>query len=162
MTASRSTQLCTGTLIAPNLVISALHCVAPLRDSNFQCNPDGTVTQLSPGAGELGAPVAPEEVSVRVGLDAVHSDVAALGKVLLTTNSLSICNNDLALVLLDTALDLPLSRLRLDEGLALGEPLTIVGYGTNSVSGDPVTRRAIDMVRVSDLGSDITGNTSTA
>lgn len=159
--AAQATQMCTGTLVAPNLVISALHCVAPLRDSNFECNPDGTVTQLSPGAGELGAPVAAEEVKIRVGLDAAVTDVAAKGRVLVTTSSLNICNNDLALVLLDRELDLPVSRLRLDDALSLGEPLTIVGYGTNAVSGDPVTRRFVEKIRVSDLGSDVTGNTST-
>lgn len=158
---AQAVQLCTGTLIAPNLVISALHCVAPLRDSNFQCNPDGTVNQLSPGAGELGSPVAAEEVEVSVGLDAANLEPAARGKVLVTTNSLNICNNDLALVLLDKALDLPLSRLRLDDDVALGEPLTIVGYGTTSMSGDLVTRRQVSPIRISDVGSDLTGNTST-
>jgi hypothetical protein len=155
---SQSVQACTGTLIAPNLVISALHCVAPLRDSNFQCNPDGSVNQLKPGAGELGAAVAAEEVKIRVGM---NLEVTTHGKLLVTTNSLNICNNDLALVLLDTELDLPLSRVRLDEEVHLGEPLTIVGYGMTAVSEDLIARRAVHDIRISDLGSDLTGNTST-
>lgn len=158
---AQSVQACTGTLVAPNLVISALHCVAPLRDSNFQCNPDGSVNQLSPGAGELGSAVAAAQVKVRVGLDAANVDVTAYGKLLVTTNSLNICNNDLALILLDRELDLPLSRLRLDDEVTLGEPLTIVGYGMTAVSEDVITRRSTANIRISDLGSDLTGNTST-
>lgn len=155
-----SSQTCSGTLVAPNLVLSALHCVAPLRDDNFQCKPDGTVEQLVPGAGELGSPVAPEEVKIRIGVDASGTEPAAVGKLLITTKSPNICNNDIALVLLDKELDLPLSRLRLDADIAMGEVVTIVGYGTNAVNGDPVARRYIEGIRVSDLGSDLTGNTT--
>lgn len=151
---SQGQQACTGTLVAPNLVLSALHCVAPLRDSNFECNPDGSVTQNAPGAGELGSPVDASYVEVRVGLDAATSDIAAYGKQLLTTNSLNICNNDLALIILDTELDLPLSRLRLEADVEQGESLTIVGYGTNGVSGSSVTRRAVEPIRVVEVGSD--------
>lgn len=152
--ASQGTQGCTGTLIAPNLVLSALHCVAPLRDSNFECKADGSVTQNAPGAGELGSPVEGSNVEVRVGLDAASSDIVAHGKQLFTTNSPSICNNDLALILLDTELDLPVSRLRLDDGVVQGEPLTIVGYGSTGVSGDSVTRRAVEKIRILEVGSD--------
>lgn len=161
MLSAQSVQMCTGTLVAPNLVISALHCVAPLRDANFQCMPDGSVKKLKPGAGELGVPTVANQVVVRVGLDAASSEVAARGKVLVTTNSLNICNNDLALIQLDTELDLPLSRLRLDDPIVKGEPLTVVGYGTTTVDDDIVTRRFVDNLRVSDLGSDLTGNTAT-
>ncbi len=153
-----STQSCTGTLVAPNLVLTALHCVAPLRDADFTCNSDGTVTQNKPGAGELATPVAANLVEVRVGLEAVHQEPAARGKVLITTKSLNICHNDLALVILDKDLDLPVSRLRLDTQMTLGEPLTIVGYGMTSVSGDEVTRRYIENIRVQDIGLDTGGS----
>lgn len=156
-----STQACTGTLVAPNLVLTALHCVAPLRDADFTCNSDGTVTQNKPGAGELSTPVAANLVEIRVGLDAVHQEPAARGKVLITTKSPNICHNDLALVILDTELDLPIARLRLDTPMTLGEPLTIVGYGMTSVSGDEVTRRYVENIRVQDIGLD-TGGTATS
>lgn len=147
-------QVCTGTLIAPNLVMTALHCVAPLEDGDFTCNNDGTVNQLKPRAGELSPPVAPEDVEVRSGLNAATSEFVARGKALITTKSLNICNNDLALIVLDTDLDLSLSRLRLDEPTAQGEPLTIVGYGMTSIEGDSVTRRYIENIRVQSVGAD--------
>ncbi len=147
-------QVCTGTLVAPNLVITALHCVAPLEDANFTCNNDGTVTQQQPRAGELAPAVEPETVEIRSGLEAANSEPVARGKTLITTKSLNICNNDLALLILDTELDLSLSRLRLDEPTAPGEPLTIVGYGMTSVEGDNVTRRYIENIRVQSVGAD--------
>jgi hypothetical protein len=147
-------QLCSGTVIAPNLVVTALHCIAPLVDSDFRCDYAGNVIQGRPGAGELGLPVAPSLIEVRVGFDAPVSEIAAHGKQLFTTNSPNICTNDLAFVVLDTDLDLPTSPVRLSQDTILGEALTIVGYGATEKDQDDSVRRFRDEVRVTDLGTD--------
>jgi hypothetical protein len=156
------TQLCSGTLIAPNLVVTAMHCVAPLDDGDFQCDYTGNVIQAHPGAGELGNPVAAEMIEVRVGLEAAVSETVARGKQLLTTNSPNICTNDLAFVVLDTDIDLPLMPLRLTQETTLGEALTVVGYGMTEVPRSDTTRRYREQVRVTDLGTDDASNPASA
>ncbi len=155
---STRTQLCSGTLIAPNLVVTAMHCVAPLDDGDFQCDYAGSVIQDHPGAGELGHPVDAGLVEVRVGVDAVGNEIAAHGTQLFTTNSANICTNDLALVVLDTDLDLPLAAMRLSQETTLGEALTIVGYGRTEMTHDDTVRRFREKVRVTDLGTDDASN----
>lgn len=157
---STGAQLCSGTLVAPNLVLSALHCVASLRDDNFSCNPDGTVTQNKPGAGELGPAVSPDIIEIRTGTYAGAKDPEAFGKTLITTKSGNICQNDLALIVLDRDLNLPLSPLRLTKAMRVGEPLTLAGYGMTEGVGGLITRRFIDNIRVQEIGADSAGSTS--
>lgn len=154
----KSIQLCSGTLVAPNLVVTAMHCIAPLDDGDFQCDYAGNVIQERPGAGELGLPVNPTQIEVRVGLGAVSSEVAARGSQVFSTNSPNICTNDLAFVVLDTELDLPVAQLRLTQKTVLGEALTIVGYGRTEAVGNDTTRRFKENVRVTDLGTDDASN----
>ena len=37
-------QSCTGTMVAPNIVLTALHCVAQYNSADINCRPDGTST----------------------------------------------------------------------------------------------------------------------
>jgi Trypsin len=152
------TQLCTGTLVAPNVVVTAMHCVALLDGGDFECDYAGNIIQARPGAGELGNAVEPGLVEIRVGFDAVSAEIAAHGKQIFTTNSANICTNDLAFVILDADLDLPFSPLRLREETTLGEALTIVGYGRTEGTNDSTVRRFREMVRVTDLGTDDASN----
>src|SRR5690606_20877593 len=110
--------LCTGTLVAPNLVVTALHCLAPLTQGDIQCTYEGE--PVNRGVGDLGPPVAADQVSIRVGVDAPFTEAVAFGIKLFTTNSSNICTNDVALVQLDRDLDLPLSPLRLETATVRG------------------------------------------
>lgn len=148
-----SVQLCSGTLVAPNLVVTALHCVAPLGAGDIQCTYKGELMASRAGAGQLGNPVAPEIVEVRMGVQAPASEPAARGVKIYTTNSSDICSNDLALVELDHAFDVPLRPLRLDKVTVRGEPLTIVGYGDTG-EREMVLRRHRSDVRVLAIGND--------
>lgn len=144
---------CTGTLIATNLLVTALHCVSHyLVDALFRCNADGTLEPQDPGGGVLGAVVDPEMIEVRVGVTP-SEDPDAFGARVFTTGSTQICRNDLALVLLDRELDREPRALRWDAPVPVGEAVTAIGYGATGVSG-PIARFRRDGLRVLASGPD--------
>jgi hypothetical protein len=141
---------CTGTLIAPNLVVTALHCVTFYSEGAFACNADGSITASNPGDGMIGQTVPPANVAIHLGL-ALSDEHSALGARVLGTGSNQICRNDLAFVVLDRSLDAPLARLRLSKGVNWGDLVRVVGYGQREISA-PAERYARSGVRVVDVG----------
>jgi hypothetical protein len=124
---SEITRTCTGTLLAPNLVVTALHCLSALTaDGNFACTSDGELAD--PPKGDLGSPVDPTHIAVSVGPDFTRAPDAR-GMQLLSTRSTQICQNDLALLVLDTALDMPTAPVRIDTRVQISENVSVVGYG---------------------------------
>lgn len=121
---------CTGTLIAPTVVLTALHCVAEYDPRfRFNCEPDGT---LAPGAtlGQLGPTLDPAGVTVRVGVTLEGERVRA--KAIYGTGSTDACHDDLAVVVLEKAPDIgdaPLVSVRFGRPTVKGEAAKILGYG---------------------------------
>lgn len=153
-TNARGTALsCTGTLVAPNLVITARHCVTNFKPEPFACTADGELTPTSVG-GETGEYVDPAQIQVRVGsMVAFNSPAAAFGTTIFAPASASICRNDIAAVLLDRSFpDLPLLPIRWRTGNERLERLRMVGYGRNETV-DPIgTRRARSDVTIAFVG----------
>ncbi len=132
-TQSTAMHTCTGALIAPNLVITARHCIADYVDQSFTCDANGDLTS-GPG-GYIGAVVAPAKIAFKASTRPASKVVSALGSKIFSPQTTTICRNDIALVLLDRNLtDLPILPIRLDRGTAVGEIVRAVGYG---VSDDP-------------------------
>jgi MYXO-CTERM domain-containing protein len=149
-------QACSGTLVAPNIVLTALHCVANFSGGDFSCNSDGTLQTSNAGGGMLGELVDPAQIDIRVGVfPATAVDAHAVK--LFGTGTNQICRNDLALVVLDRDLDLPLSALRLQRGVELGEKTRVVGYGA-SENAATEGRFARAGMRIIDRGVDAGGS----
>jgi uncharacterized protein (TIGR03382 family) len=107
--------LCTGTLIAPNLVITARHCVANI-DESTEC-------------GSFGANLDPTTIAVSLGATATGTAPVAHGKQVFTETQTSGCGFDLGLLLLDR--DVPgakVANIRL-TALTTGEAAETIGYG---------------------------------
>jgi MYXO-CTERM domain-containing protein len=141
---------CTGTLIAPNLVVTALHCVTSATLGEFSCKPDGSLSDSTREDGKMGPLVSASKVQIFAGAQPGR-EPSALGARLLGTGSSQICRGDIAFVVLDRDLDAPISAVRLASGVSGGDILRVVGYGQTEESGTS-GRFARDGVRVVDVG----------
>jgi len=142
--------VCSASLIAKNLVVTARHCVSHLTEGLFSCSTRGELIEGEPNAGRLGAHF-PADTFEFFGGALPHDALLARGKEVISTLSATICTNDIAFVVLDREVDLPVLPLRLGSRAVRGEAVTLVGYGLDEtmdpfdpfdVSEQPRTRKA--------------------
>ncbi|MDB4974480.1 MAG: hypothetical protein JWN48_2821 [Myxococcaceae bacterium] len=140
--------LCSGTLVAPNLVLTARHCVSE-TDEGISCGADGVATQ----GGEVGADRKPTDLVVYTGRHESSLSAAARGVRILHDDASNLCNHDLALLLLDREVtDVKPAPLRLTDSTKVGESVTSVGWGLTSANSLPSSRMQRQRVSILDVG----------
>lgn len=145
---------CSGVLVAPNLVMTARHCIAVVPLVDEDCGSDGVPIGDAP---LVSGDFAPEDLAFYVGdglCDGARSDhpPAAVGRLSFSTGSDTFCRNDVALVVLDRKIEgiepLP---MRMFSGVERTELVSVLGY-SNSGSSGSCGRRRRDGVEVLDVG----------
>jgi hypothetical protein len=147
-----SPSTCSGVLIAPDLVLTARHCVAPVTGNACE-DARGAVaarTQAPYAAGSFrvyfDAQVGPTSASVRVA--EVLTPPGSVGAIQ--------CGNDLAVLRLSVAANVEPAVVRVEAPPEEGESLRIVGYGRDPDdprdSADTPARRFRDDVVVGPRG----------
>ena len=121
--------LCSGALVAPNVVLTAKHCVAQKLSEIVACDEDG----LSMQGPQVGANVPPGTLHVLVGAAPnLYATPAANGRAIFTPTGDILCNSDIAFVVLDRPLTgIDPMPIRLDAAARAGEAVHVVGYGNN-------------------------------
>ncbi len=148
---------CTGTMLTDRLVLTARHCVAD-ADESAACDVRGN--PIAQGA--VRGNYKPETLFVFVGPNRPDFSSATIkadgkGATIVDDGSTNLCNHDLALLVLNTAIPkAKTAAIRLDDVVKKSEILTAVGWGITDKTTAPKIRQQRSGIKVVAIGPEET------
>jgi hypothetical protein len=142
---------CSGSLIAPNLVLTARHCIASSEDDTTAVVCDETMLENTDSAGAVFIVPLPQ-------ITDDPKDFHAVRAIRVPEGATTLCGNDVALLELSVPLALPTLTPRVDSPLLGGEPYSALGYGIDGsqAHGRSGVRRQLDGLQVTCVGEECT------
>jgi MYXO-CTERM domain-containing protein len=149
-------ELCSGALIAPNIVLTARHCVSVQSTTSVSCDQNGNSLSGDNFSGDQ--PVAAIHVFVGPTPNLLGTPAANAAALFHPAGNV-LCNADVALVVLDAKItSVPPMRVRLSSPVEQAESVRSVGYGQNDQNLPIGTRFRKDGVAVLAVGSTVSAS----
>ncbi len=143
----RGAGICTGTLIAENLVLTARHCVSEISAQRIECGETDFEGKMDTSSISVTTDYQLTQTASYYGVDEIH----------VTPGGDGVCGNDMALLVLDQ--NVPSSEAtprtpRLGSNVQEGTEYTAIGYGATGQyeDGEAGVRRKLEGRSVDEVG----------